>query len=168
MYNEKNQHSFIIFVSRFNFSQICRVHYYSLRLLRRSRDTMSTSKFLFKKVCVFCSRLFEAQKITTKYCSHACNLKHYKKKKRLQKIAADEEQTKAQNHILIKPPNTVQLVSAPLEFLSVKQASVLLGCTKKTIYQLIKTKRLHAINLEHRKTIIKRTDLDSLFNKPDL
>jgi excisionase family DNA binding protein len=129
---------------------------------------MSTSKFLFKKVCVFCSRLFEAQKITTKYCSHACNLKHYKKKKRLQKIAVDEEQTKAQNLILTKPPDAVQSANAPREFLSVKQASNLLGCTKKTIYQLIKTKRLHAINLGHRKTIIKRIDLEDLFKKTEL
>lgn len=69
-----------------------KVTYQLLQKTAALSSPMATSKFLFKKVCSFCSRLFEAQKITTKYCSHACNLKHYKKKKRLQKIAADSPQ----------------------------------------------------------------------------
>lgn len=35
-----------------------------------------------QKRCEWCNNLFIAQKLTTRYCSHTCNSKAYKSKKR--------------------------------------------------------------------------------------
>ena len=45
---------------------------------------MSTTNIKILKQCLNCGNMFEAQKITTKYCSHKCNSQHYKLRKRLE------------------------------------------------------------------------------------
>lgn len=39
-----------------------------------------------EKYCMSCGKVFIAQRSTTKYCSHNCNSKYYKQKKRDEKI----------------------------------------------------------------------------------
>jgi excisionase family DNA binding protein len=49
------------------------------------------------------------------------------------------------------------------EFLNVQQVCKLLGCSKQTVYRLIHSGRLKAVNLACKKTTIKRAALDNLF-----
>ena len=49
------------------------------------------------------------------------------------------------------------------ELLTVKEVSVLLRCSKKTIYRNIKNGNIKATNLGKRITRIKRADIDDLF-----
>ena len=49
------------------------------------------------------------------------------------------------------------------ELLTVKEVSVLLRCSKKTIYRNIKNGNIKATNLGKRITRIKRADIDGLF-----
>lgn len=49
------------------------------------------------------------------------------------------------------------------QFLSVVKAAKLLGTSKQLIYTLIKQDKLKATNLNKRKTVIKRSDIDKLF-----
>ncbi|WP_229599746.1 helix-turn-helix domain-containing protein [Runella slithyformis] len=52
------------------------------------------------------------------------------------------------------------------EFLSVQQVSKLIGCSRQTVYELINSGKLHAVNLKEKKTIVRRSDIDRLFDRP--
>ena len=48
---------------------------------------MATSNFRIKKICEWCGKEFEAQKVSTRFCSHRCANFAYKRairKKRVQ------------------------------------------------------------------------------------
>jgi excisionase family DNA binding protein len=51
------------------------------------------------------------------------------------------------------------------EFLTVRDASRLLNSSRQTIYNLIEKGTIKAVNLSQRKTLIKRDEIDSLFNQ---
>jgi len=50
--------------------------------------------------------------------------------------------------------------------LTVTQVSKLINCSRQNVYKLINSGKLRATNILEKKTIIKRSDLDKLFNKP--
>ncbi|WP_231926268.1 helix-turn-helix domain-containing protein [Flavobacterium gilvum] len=52
------------------------------------------------------------------------------------------------------------------EFLSVTEVSKLIGCSRQNVYKLINHGKLDATNILEKKTIVKRSDLDKLFEKP--
>lgn len=54
---------------------------------------MPASNTKIKKICEWCGTRFEAQKISTKYCSHRCANLAYKKREREKNIKATEENT---------------------------------------------------------------------------
>ncbi|GAA4440259.1 hypothetical protein GCM10023091_23650 [Ravibacter arvi] len=49
------------------------------------------------------------------------------------------------------------------EFLSVSQVAKILGCCRQNVYKLIRSGKLPAKNLLLKKTMIRRTDIDRLF-----
>jgi excisionase family DNA binding protein len=53
------------------------------------------------------------------------------------------------------------------EFLTVKQVAQLMGLSVRTAYRIIGENKINAIKLSERKTIIKRTDIDVLFETPE-
>lgn len=128
---------------------------------------MSSTKFTILKQCLNCGNMFEAQRTSTKYCSHKCNQQHYKLRKRLEKKAKTEKVLKQQltQPQRIKPK--VKAVNLALikdkDFLSVSEVAVLLSCSKHTVYKLINKGRIKATNIGEKLTRIKRTDLDKLF-----
>lgn len=124
---------------------------------------MSASTFKILKQCLMCGNMFEAQKVTTLYCSHKCNSKHYKLKKKLER----KEKAEA---VLIQPerfrPKAKAIDRAMIkdkEFLTVKELAVLFGCSRPTVYKLIKTGKIKAKNIGEKQTYIKRSDIDKLF-----
>jgi excisionase family DNA binding protein len=117
-----------------------------------------SSNLIFKKICEFCGKEFEAKTLYTRYCSHVCNQKHYKKQKREEKI---------QSVILepIKPEKVLQTFDTSLqqkEFLSVDETATLLGASKRTIQRMI-SKGVLKVGKLGRRTIIKRIEIDKLF-----
>jgi len=102
--------------------------------------------------------MFIAKTLKTKYCSHKCNQRHYKQRKRQEKINAHiEEQinpvTEQDSKIVLKDK----------EFLSVSQTALLIGVSKRTVYRLLQNKQLDYHKIGSR-TIVKRIDIDKLFN----
>lgn len=95
----------------------------------------------------------------TKYCSHKCSSAGYKARKRSEKINKSDVETKA---AISKPITEIKVK----EFLTVKEAAVLLGFSVRTTYRLITGGVLPANNLGERITRIKRTDLDVLLMPP--
>ncbi|MDI5889158.1 helix-turn-helix domain-containing protein [Flavobacterium yafengii] len=113
------------------------------------------------RICGFCGSEFLAKKTTTKYCSLKCASKDYKRRLKNQKIESSNLQ-----RIKIKNQPLIDLKDK--EFLNVKQLALLLGFSVKTVYCLINTKRINAYNFSERKTLIRRCDIDALFEKPQI
>jgi excisionase family DNA binding protein len=118
-----------------------------------------SSNFTVNRLCEQCRNVFVAKTTVTRFCSKLCNKRFWKSKSRGQKTAAmDEVVKKVLDH---KIPDI-----SSLEFLSVKEASKLLGASERIIYGMISSGRLNAINLSQRKTVVFRKDIDGLFAEP--
>ncbi|MFD1096238.1 helix-turn-helix domain-containing protein [Salegentibacter chungangensis] len=119
-----------------------------------------SSNIRIKKNCQLCNSEFIAKTTVTKYCSDNCAKIAYKARKRAEKI------NKARN-----PAPKTQSKKSDLsdiqqkDYLTVKEASLLLGCSSKSIYRMITNKTIQSVNLGQRMTRIKRTEIDTLFNQ---
>lgn len=114
------------------------------------------------RICECCGKSFEAKTTVTRYCSHTCNSRHYKQRKRAEKLGKVPIQNKL---VQLAIPDVDFGRLAEKEFLSIKEASTMLGISERTIYRLMKNGDLET-NKIGRRTIIKRTAIDKLFN-PD-
>ncbi|WP_184131141.1 helix-turn-helix domain-containing protein [Arcicella rosea] len=115
-----------------------------------------SSNINIQRVCLYCGCDFLAKTTKTKYCSHKCNSRAYKENQRNIKISASVSKTKEVNKKPIEEINK-------LEFLTAKQTAKLLNASTKTVYNLINTGKLSAINLGQRITRIRRIDIDKIF-----
>ncbi|MCB9261159.1 MAG: helix-turn-helix domain-containing protein [Flavobacteriales bacterium] len=129
-----------------------------------------SSNIKIPKFCQFCGQAFVAQTTTTRYCSKTCNSRHYKQKKREEKVQAalqqemntpsQMEQMQTLQTLPIKVGNHVNLREK--EFLSVQEAADLVGASRWTIQRMIKREQIKVGKLG-RRTIIPRTEIDNLF-----
>ncbi len=118
-----------------------------------------SSNIKVQRICQYCGNEFTARTIITQYCSHDCNRKAYKAKLRDSKIEISNNQTQ-----FIKTQPIEQLKAK--EFLTVRDVSKLLNCSIRTSYRLIEQKKINAVNLAERKTLVRRSDIDKLFEQP--
>lgn len=115
-----------------------------------------SSNIEIERICQYCNKDFIAKTTVTRYCSDDCAKKAYKARKRAEKIG-------------ISIAETQQLKNKPIEdlkareFLTVVQVSKLIGCSKQNVYKLINTGKLKATNILIKKTIVKRSEIDKLF-----
>lgn len=114
-----------------------------------------SSNIQVTRICQHCGAEFIARTTVTKYCSQKCASKAYKVRERNAKVKASDEQTR---HIISRP---VEQLKAQ-EYLSLSQASELVGVSKRTIYRLLKQKLIRAGRFGARR-IIRRTELDRYF-----
>lgn len=115
-----------------------------------------SSNIKIQRICIYCEKEFTARTTSTKYCSHKCNSRHYKEKSKQSKIKKSNTET------LSKTLFPIEQLKAK-EFLTVKDVAKLLNSSTRTIYRLIKQGQIKAVNLSERKTLVKRSDLDKLF-----
>lgn len=108
--------------------------------------------------CEYCKKDFCAKTTKTRYCSHQCNSRHYKVKVRQSKIHVSNLETK---NIVIRSYEEIKIK----EFLTVKDVAVLLSCSKKNIYNMIKSGKLKTSNILVKKILVKRSDIDKLFKE---
>jgi excisionase family DNA binding protein len=119
-----------------------------------------SSNIRIKKNCLLCNSEFIAKTTVTKYCGDNCAKIAYKARKRAEKI------NKARNPTPKSQSKKSELSDIQQkDYLTVKEASLLLGCSSKTIYRMVSKKTIQAINLGERMTRIKRTEIDTLFNQ---
>lgn len=120
-----------------------------------------SSNIKVQRICQYCGKEFTARTTVTKFCELSCAQKDYKKKKKAAKVISSDTETRA---VKQKP---VAVVRAK-EYLTVKDAAVLLTCSTRTIYYMIEQGTLKAVNLSKRKTLIKRLEIDRLFEGPTI
>lgn len=114
-----------------------------------------SSNIEVQRICQFCGVEFTARTTFTKFCSPRCNKLAYKARKRNEKVQRSNRETR---RIMTKP---IEEVKAK-EFLSVRDTSVLLGCSTRTVYRLINIGALRAVNLSERMTRVKRSELNKI------
>ena len=108
--------------------------------------TMTASKDPIPKICMFCQKVFEARKSTTRFCSKACNSRDYKERKRQEKIIEAQK-------------DNLEKLAAPLrelqarDYISVSQAAEILGVSRWTIQRAIKQGQLKSIKILGRRII---------------
>ena len=111
------------------------------------------------RICQYCNSEFTAHTTVTKYCSHKCNQRAYKARKREERIKLSNKETTQ-----IKNQPIAQLKSK--EFLTVPEVAQLLNCSVRSAYYHIKNGTISAVNLGQRMTRVKRSTIDNLFEKP--
>jgi excisionase family DNA binding protein len=114
-----------------------------------------SSNIEIRKICQDCGNSFTARTTVTKFCSHKCASRNYKKRKRDEKI-----QQVAPVSVQRMEYNQEQLKHK--DFLSIDETCKLLGTSRMTIYRQIKSGNIKAGKIG-RRTIIKRTEIDKLF-----
>ncbi len=118
---------------------------------------MSSNINILKK-CEYCGVEFNAKTLYTRYCSHVCNRKHYKKLRREEKIQS--VQNNNSNSDQSSSFNAIQIQQK--EFLSIEEVSQLIGTSRRTVQRLISKDIIKAAKFG-RRTIIQRKAIDNLF-----
>lgn len=103
-----------------------------------------------QKVCPICGKSFTPKTVTSQFCSTSCSHKSYKRKKAQQK---KEEKLQA----------IAGSIPSSRQFLSVQEAIAVFGVAKSTLYRLIRTGQIPAINLGTRLVRIDKQQLESIF-----
>jgi excisionase family DNA binding protein len=119
-----------------------------------------SSNIEIQRICQYCNKDFIAKTTVTRYCSDDCAKRAYKARKRAEKIGVSVAETQ-----LIRQRPIEDLKAR--EFLTVIQVSKLIGCSKQNVYKLINTGKLKATNILIKKTIVKRSEIDKLFESKE-
>lgn len=114
-----------------------------------------SSNIRIQRCCQFCGALFTAKTTVTKFCTDTCAKKAYKERIKQEKI------DKSNNETLVE--KTFSPTLQQKDFLNIKEASLLLGASRWTIYRIIADGKLKAAKIGSR-TIIKRIEIEKLFN----
>lgn len=116
-----------------------------------------SSNIEVQRICEYCNKEFTARTTRTRYCSHICNSRGYKARKRAEKVKQTNTETKR-----IKNQPIEQLKAK--EFLTVREVAQLLNCSVRSAYYYIESGTISAVNLGQRMTRVKRSEIDKLFN----
>lgn len=119
-----------------------------------------SSNIRINRVCQLCGKDFVAKTTSTQYCGQTCSKRAYKKRKREERIEASNSET-------ARRKNSIDEIKQK-EFLTVRDASILLDCSKRTIYYLIESGTLKSKNMSQRLTRIDRAEIDKLFKKKNV
>lgn len=117
-----------------------------------------SSNIKITRICDFCKEEFTARTTKTLYCSLKCSSRAYKSRTRQSKITESNRQTE-----IAKNPN-LEIIKTK-DFISVNQASILFGISRRTIYRIISRGELDIAKFGTR-TVIRKCDMDSFFSIP--
>lgn len=120
-----------------------------------------SSNIRVTRICKGCGREFEARTTVTKFCCQACASRAYKAALSKQRLEKSDKETKS---IKEKPIEDLKAK----EFLTVRDAAMLLNSSRQTIYNLIKSGIIYAVNIKVKKTLIRRSEIDHLFSSQDV
>ncbi len=122
---------------------------------------MTATRIPLQKMCAACGKLFTAQKATTAYCSQKCASQAYKKRKREELAGA----VSLRSEVAVAQACVAGLEGK--EFLSVAEVARLFGLRPQTVYNLLYSGKLKAVQFSSRLTLIRRSDIDTLFENPE-
>ena len=115
-----------------------------------------SSNLEIQRICEHCGKEFTARTTVTRFCSDTCAKAAYKSRQRAAKIESSNKQTQQKK---LKPIEDLKAK----DFLTVKEAAILLSCSVRSVYYFIENGNIQAVNLGERITRIKRSEIDKLF-----
>jgi len=118
-----------------------------------------SSNIKVQKICEYCGKEFTAKKTTTRHCSDTCAKRAYKARQREISVNKCKQDTILKKE-KIPPIDMLQ----EKEFLTVREASVLLTCSVRRVYYLIESGDIKAANPTGRMTRIRRSEINRLFS----
>ena len=120
-----------------------------------------SSNIQVPKICQHCGQTFIAKTTVTKFCSHKCSQRNYKKRAKEAKVSATLEATTGQ---LVQKfqTSTTSAANNTKEFLSINEASDLLGVSRWTINRMVQRGDL-TVKQVGRKKIMSRQQIDAFF-----
>ena len=113
-----------------------------------------SSKIDIQKRCKWCSAIFTAHKTTTEYCSHRCANLAYKEKTRQKRVSEFQTMVNQQ----IEKEDCIDK-----DFFTPSEAAKYIGISRATFYRYLETNLIKSVQLK-RKTIIRRRDIEALFD----
>ena len=113
-------------------------------------ENMPTIGFEIKRKCKVCGKVFVAKTLDSHYCSPKCGKVAWKRKK-------DAKDKSARLEAIARQIPDIR------EYISVKEAVAMFGVERNTLYRLIKSGRIPAVNIGPRLIRIKRSDMENLF-----
>jgi excisionase family DNA binding protein len=119
-----------------------------------------SSNIRITKICQHCGKELKAKTTVTKYCNLKCSGAAYKLAVRNNKVETSNKEVKEVKEGPLKVVNA-------REFLTVRDAALLLHSSRQTVYDLINSGRLKAVNIKVKKTLIARSEIDKLFELPE-
>ncbi len=114
-----------------------------------------------KKRCAYCEKEYIARKVNTIYCSHNCNRKDYKQKKREEKLKLIDPQI-----IQGKQNEEKHSILDSKEFMNIQDLAELLGVSYTTAYRYCASGKINCVKL-NQKIFVRRKDIDEIFEKSD-
>ena len=130
----------------------------------KTKSNMSTN-IRIKRNCEYCKKEFTAKTIRTRYCSHQCNSRAYKKIKTAEKIKQAKRVYKVK--LPVQPINKevpwdyTQIQSK--ELLTINEACVLLSITQVTIRRWLRDGKITSGRIG-KKHLIQREHLNHLLS----
>ncbi|GAB2553726.1 helix-turn-helix domain-containing protein [Spirosoma areae] len=115
------------------------------------------SSIRLKRICEYCGKEFEARTTVTRTCGKQCAKQAYAVRQKAVKVDGSDRQMQTRTEV-----QAIERVKAK-EFLTVRDAAKLLNSSRQTIYNMIQAGTLLAVNLNVKKTLIRRSDIDRLF-----
>ncbi len=115
-----------------------------------------SSNIRVQRICQHCGNDFIAKTTVTKYCGDDCAKRAYKARKRAEKVKASHKET-----FRIKTKLYEEIRRK--EFLTVRDVALLFSSSRQTIYSLINSGKLKAVNIKEKKTLVRRSDINQLF-----
>ena len=113
-------------------------------------ENMPTIGFEIKRKCKACGKVFVAKTLDSHYCSPKCSKVAWKRKK-------DAKDKNARLEAIARQIPDIR------EYISVKEAVAMFGVERNTLYRLIKSGRIPAVNIGTRIIRIKRSDMENRF-----
>lgn len=101
-----------------------------------------------------------ARTTKTRYCNHTCNSRAYKDRQKNQKIEVSNKETS-------QAVNSGKTDITGKDFLSIEDAVNLLPVSRRTLYRMIERGEIPIKKIGQR-TVIRRSDIDSFFDLPDI
>ena len=107
-----------------------------------------------QKKCEWCGKLFIAHKTTTRCCSHRCANLAYKERTRQKRVSEFQTMVNQQ----IEKEDCIDK-----DFFTPSEAAKYIGISRATFYRYLETNLIKSVQLK-RKTIIRKRDIESLFD----
>lgn len=114
-----------------------------------------------ERICEYCGKKFIAHTFTTRYCDKICNSRAYKANAKAGKYnAVSSEVKEIETKKLVQTIDEIQVIQTK-EYINIQETAVLLGISRRSVYNIIKGENIPVIHMG-RRTIIARTDITNL------